>query len=221
MKKLIFSVIGLAVAILLHKSIFTAAINMRLSFTWSMIIPYIFEFFFIVSVTFQLYTRLLAEKPILIRRLFGLGALLGGCAIAFAFNPIYDGDFNHEYREVILKGNNESVFQKGITMVTMPGCMYCYMRTEELSRMKKIYPELPIRILVINEDTLSVQDYQKEAGEGIEVDFFPNTLIQTLKITGFPAIYYKSADENKPMINWDNRGFGSAAWDYVLKEERL
>lgn len=220
MIKLFLSILGLAVAIFFHNDIFIAGVNMKLSFTLSMILPYVIQFFFIASITFQLYTQLLAEKNMPIRRMFGLLALLGGCGIAFAFNPIYDGDFNHTYREVSLKGSNETVFQKGLTMVAMPGCPHCYARLGEMRKLKEIYPHIEMHVRVINEDTVSVADYQNVAGNDIDVDFFPNSLIQTLQIQGFPTIYYKKISDTPTMFNWDNNGFGSAAWDYVIKQEK-
>lgn len=218
MRNILLSILGLSLGILLHQQIFELGIKMRLSFTLSLIIPYAIQFFFIASITFQLYNKLLAEKPMLVRRLIGLTALLGGCGIAFAFNPIYDGDFNHTYREVVLKGNNEDTFQPGLTMLVLPGCPFCYDRLEEMKVMKNIYPDLPIYVLVINEDTLARDSYQKSAGENIEVGFFPNDLIPILQIQGYPSIYFTSKDKTQPIINWSNQGFGSAAWDYTLKQ---
>lgn len=220
MIRLLLSILGLIISIAFHKIILTFGVLSGLSFTISMIIPYIIEFFFVASITFQLYSRLLAEKPMLMRRLIGLAALLGGCGIAFAFNPIYDGDFNHEYREITLKGNNESTFKPGLTLVAMPGCPYCYDRLEEMKHIQSIHPNIAMHVLVINEDTLAVEDYQAAAGENIDVGFFPNSLIPIIQIQGYPSLYYTSQSGEQPIINWSNNGFGSAAWDYVIKREK-
>jgi len=221
MRNLLLSIVGLVVSILLHKTILALGIQVKLSFTISMIIPYVIEFFFIASITFQLYNKLLSEKNMLIRRLVGLTVLLGGCGIAFAAHPIYDGDFNHTYREITLKGNSESTFKPGLTMVVLPGCPFCYERLEEMKMIQNIHPDLPIYVLVIQQDTISRNDYQEVAGEGIEVDFFPNALIPTLQIQGYPSMYYMQKNGEQPIINWSNQGFGSAAWDYVLKQNKI
>ena len=74
-------------------------------------------------------------------------------------------------------------------MLVLPGCPFCYDRLEEMKVMKNIYPDLPIHVLVINEDTLARDSYQKSAGENIEVGFFPNDLIPILQIQGYPSMY--------------------------------
>ena len=222
--RILISILALVAVIYYHNEIVAIGIKLRLSFTLSMILPYIIEFFFICSLLFQMYFRTLSQSSMWIRRIVALVILIGGCGIAFAIHPIYDGDFGSTYNEITLKGNHEDVFKEGLTMIVKPGCPYCHQRFGQLEFMSDIYPQLPINILVINQDTTEVEEYRKMAEDykNIQVDFFPNVLLETLQINAFPTlIYTKDSDSPKKLMKWTNDGFGAGAWDYVLDAEDL
>ncbi|RYM32876.1 hypothetical protein ERX46_12525 [Brumimicrobium glaciale] len=222
MIRIALSVITLAILIFFHNSIISFGLNIRLSFTFSKILPYMLEFFAVCLIIFNVYRQYLMGTSLTIRRLVSILILFGGSGIAFAVNPIYEGDFSHQYREISLAGENADTFQHGLTMIALPGCPFCFEKLEEMKRVKAIYPTLPMYVLVINDDELAAESY-REASEGmIEVALFPeSTLLRTIIQDGYPNLMYKPGENGSQLINWSNSGFGSASWDYILEEEGL
>src|SRR5690554_7261362 len=97
------------------------------------------------------------------RRLVSTLILFGASGIAFAVNPIYEGDFNHEYREILLAGENADKFQHGVTMIALPGCPHCYDMLEEMKQVKAIYPALPMYVLMVNNAELAREEYEERS----------------------------------------------------------
>lgn len=222
--RIVISTLALVVVIYYHKDIVAIGLKFRLPFTFSMILPYVIEFFFVCSLMFQIYFRVLANQSMWVRRIVALVILLGGSGIAFAFHPIYDGDFNNTYNEVTLKGSSEAVFENGLSLIVLPGCPFCHQRFGEIRFMSDIYPELPVEVMVAHKDTSELEEYKRlsENYKNIQVKFFPDPLLKTMQIHGFPTIVY-SKDESSPKVlkKWTNDGFGSGAWDEVLNAEGL
>lgn len=222
MIRIALSVLTLAAVIFFHNSIISFGLNIRLSFTFSKILPYMIQFFAVCLIIFNVYRQYLAEASLTMRRLVSIFILFGGSGIAFAVNPIYEGDFSHQYREITLAGENEATFQHGLTMIALPGCHHCFNKLEEMKIVKGIYPSLPMFVLVINDDELAVESY-REASKGlVEVALFPeSTLLKSIIQDGYPNLIYKSSSSSSQLINWSNSGFGSASWDYILEAEGL
>src|SRR5690554_1819690 len=222
MIRIVLSVLILALLVFAHNSIIALGLTMRLSFTFSKILPYMFEFFAVCLIIYQVYSQFLMETSLTMRRLVSIFVLFGGCGIAFAVNPIYEGDFSHEYREIRLAGENENTFKHGLTMIALPGCSHCYERLEEMKRVKDIYPALPMSVLVINDDELAVEEYTERSEGLIEVGLFPkSTLLRSIITDGYPNLIYKDNSDSPQLVNWSNSGFGSASWDFILENEGL
>ena len=180
------------------------------------------EFFAVCLIIYQVYSQYLINSTLVLRRVVSILILFGGSGIAFAFNPIYEGDFSHQYREITLAGENADTFQEGLTMIALPGCEYCYEKLREMKFVKNIYPEIPMYVLVVNEDEIAVENYRKASEGMFEVDQFPkSTLLKSIIQEGYPNLIYKSNANSSLIINWSNSGFGSASWDYVLEKEGL
>lgn len=218
---LLISISILAGLIYYHKDIVYWCINAKLSFSMSMMLPYSLELAAIVAIVVSINRLFLKNVSHNIRRLVSLAVLLIAGGIAFAMHPIYDGDFNNTYRKIYYSGEYENEFRKGLNMVVLPGCPFCHMRLNEMNKLKELYPALPITVLVVHEDTLALQDYKENSGAGIEVNFLSQDVVRILQIDSYPTIFYKEEVGDKDMKMWDNNGFGSAAWDYVLDEEDL
>ncbi len=222
--RIVISLLALVIVIYYHKDLVAIGLKLRLPFTFSMILPYVIEFFFVCSLVFQIYFRVLAGRSMWLRRIVALAILLGGSGIAFAIHPIYDGDFNNTYREVTLKGSSEAVFDKGLSLVVLPGCPFCHQRFGEIKFMSDIYPDLPVKVMVAHKDTSELEEYKRlsEDYKNIQVEFFPDPLLKTMQIHNFPTMVY-SVGEASPKVlkKWTNDGFGSGAWDYVLDAEGL
>ena len=222
MIRIVLSVITLAALIFFHNSIISFGLNIRLSFTFSKILPYMLEFFTVCLIIFNVYRQYLMGTSLTIRRMVSILILFGGSGIAFSVNPIYEGDFSHQYREISLAGENADTFQHGLTMIALPGCPFCFQKLEEMKRVKSIYPKLSMLVLVINNDEIALEKY-REASEGmIDVNLFPKSaLLASIIQGGYPNLMYKSAGASSKLVNWNNSGFGSASWDYILEKEGL
>lgn len=222
MIRIVLSVITLALLIFFHNSIIAFGLNVRLSFTFSKILPYMLEFFAVCLIIFNVYRQYLANASLTMRRLVSIVILFGGSGIAFAVNPIYEGDFSHQYREITLAGENADTFQHGLTMIALPGCPFCFEKLEEMKMVNEIYPELPMFVLVINDDSLAMESYREASNSNIQVSLFPeSTLLKSIIMGGYPNLIYKDSDGSSKLINWNNSGFGSASWDYIMESEGL
>ena len=152
------------------------------------------------------------------RRLIGLGVLIIGGSIAFAIHPIYEGDFKHEYRPILFRGNSAENIHDGLTMIALPGCPYCYEKITLLNRIIELHPTKPIHIQVVNQDSLALEEYRERTDERIDVSLAQNEA--TLKsLTGerYPSFIYINPNTKDGMI-WNNNGFGVAAIDFILEE---
>jgi len=222
MIRIVLSALTLSALIFFHNSIISFGLTSGLSFTFSKILPYMLEFFAVCLIIFNVYRQYLTGTSLIVRRMVSILILFGGSGIAFAVNPIYEGDFSHQYREISLAGENADTFQHGLTMIALPGCPHCFAKLEEMKRVSKIYPSLPMYVLVINDDELAIEKYRKASEGLIQVDLFPkSTLLRKIIQGGYPNLMYKSNGSSSQLINWSNSGFGSASWDYILEKENL
>lgn len=220
MLKLIIYIIGFALSIFAHDTIITAGLNLRLPFTFAKIAPYVITFLFVCLIIYEVYTLYLKNVVHWIRRVVSLAILIGLCGIAFAFHPIYDGDFNNTYNVISVSGESETAFKPGLTMVALPGCPFCHMRLEEINFVSNIYPDLSINVYVVGTDTTALEAYRKTAAETINVEMFPAKLQlnKALNPGAYPTLFYQSKGNSSELKRWGNDGFGTAAWDYVIKD---
>lgn len=207
-----------ALSILFHGLIETVAQNIGISFTLSKMMPYVFQGAFLLILLIECYRHYFVKFSSILRRLFGLSLLLIGGGIAFALHPIYEGDFQHEYKPVNFSGDSAHGIQDGLTMIALPGCPYCYDRLSELNRLVELYPTQQVYIQVVNNDSLAIEEYRERADELIQVSLAKNeNTLKSLIGERYPSfIYLKEGAENG--IIWNNNGFGVAAMDFVLDQ---
>ncbi|WP_123776116.1 hypothetical protein [Brumimicrobium aurantiacum] len=222
MIRVLLSIISLAVLIIFHNTINSMGLNLGLSFTFSKILPYMLEFFAVCLLLFNVYRQYLTGVSLTIRRLVSMLILFGGCGAAFAANPIYEGDFSHQYREVFLTGENAKTFEQGLTMVALPGCPFCFQKLDEMKKISALYPSIPMHVFVINNDQAALEAYRERAEGIIEVEMFPDSrLLKSVIIGGYPNLIYNHDVQDSKLISWSNSGFGSTSWDYILDSEGL
>ena len=219
MLKVILHILLLAVLIVFHQSIEVMGFKAGLPYTLATIIPYMLSFFAVCLIMYQVHTQFLAGRSLGLKRVVSILVLFGGCGIAFWAHPIYEGDFSHKYRNIMLSQRASDFFQPGLTMVVLPGCPYCHERLEELNLVSKTYPSLPIEIQVIHHDTISLDEYRTKSSKNITVSFFPDDhVMSSILHEGYPNFYYKATSDDSKIMNWSNDGFGKAAWDFIFEE---
>lgn len=221
MLKLILYIIGFGLAVFAHDTLITAGLNLRLPFTFAKITPYVIEFLFVCLIIYEVYITFLKDKVHWIRRIVSMVILFGLCGIAFALHPIYDGDFNNKYNVIYLSGESTTAFNPGLTMVALPGCPYCHQRLEEMNFVSKIYPDLPINVYVVGKDSTVLEAYRKTAIETIHVEMFPPHLLMNKALNPgvYPTMFHQSQGNTSELKRWTNDGFGTGAWDFVIKEK--
>ena len=208
------TLVVLTAAVLMHEQLEMISLNIGLSWTLSKMMPYVMQFIVIILLSAMLsqffganYGR---KKLILIASAITLSG------IAFAVHPIYEGDFSNSYEELIVK-QNTTVFNQGLTMVALPGCPYCYERIETLNRLKTYHKDVPITVVMVADDSLTIADYREKLDKDIAVIAAPNGK-QVAQVVGgsFPAFIYKK--QAVPFLYyWSQIGFGTGAMDWITE----
>lgn len=218
MTRVITVAVIFALCIVFHGMIETASQNIGLSFTLSKMMPYVFQAVFLIILLIEAYRHLLDRFSHILRRVFGLLILAIGGGIAFAVHPIYEGDFQHEYKPVYFSGNTVANLNEGLTMVALPGCPYCYERVEDLNRFIELHPTEEVYIQVVNQDSLALEEYQELASDNIVVTLAQSEpSLKSLIGERYPSFILIKHDSGEGMI-WNNNGFGVAAMDFVLEQ---
>lgn len=199
--------------VLLHKSIENNVFSMGFSWTLSAIIPYILQFIAGLLIALQ-FSQLLRAKSRLIQRLVGVLALLATCGIAFAINPIYEGDFANTKSDVVVNVNGETIVKEGLTMVALPGCPYCYGRIGTLNFLKDRNPDLNIEVMLVKEDSLTIANYTKRLLPSIKITATEHGLAVSQVIKGsYPAFLFRTKEG--VVKYWKQQDFGTGAQDWI------
>ena len=131
--------------------------------------------------------------------------------IYFALNPIYEGDFSNNYRE--LKSNKGFVQfkQNQLIIITIPDCPYCFASIKKIKQLKKRIPKLNVKYLVCSKNKHSINSYKKEINGNFPIDITTNTNEWVeLSKGSFPSYLFIS---KKSMRIWSNDNFGTLALD--------
>ena len=209
------AVIILFAFVLIHERLEELSLNIGLSWTFSKIAPYLMQFIVIVllsAVLAQLFGRNFGRKKLIL-----LSSIILFSGISFAVNPIYEGDFDNTYEELIV-GNIHDEFKEGLTMVALPGCPYCFERIETLNNLKKHQKDLPIYVVILNSDTSIMSQYSEKLSSDIKVLGAQNSKQLNQVVRGsFPAFIF-SSKENRTLYFWSQVGFGSGAMDWLSEK---
>ncbi len=136
-------------------------------------------------------------------------------AIYFAVNPIYEGDFSNESREV----KAERAFgleKKELTVLAIPGCPFCAESIQDLNRIATRTGVDRINFVVFTSDPEMLKPYAKLAESQIEMrieeEFSPYA---TMTQGRFPTFVYS---DGSSLRIWSNDGFGVRAKDWLENE---
>lgn len=201
---------------LIHVRIEELSLNIGLSWTFSKLAPYLVQFVLIIMLSAmlsQLFGSNFGKKKLIL-----VSSVLVFSGIAFAFNPIYEGDFDNGIEELIFT-NSDDEFQEGLTMIALPGCKYCLERIETLNKLKGRSAELPIHVIVVQDDSLVLAEYAQRLAGNIQITTAQNTKQINQLIGGsYPAFVY-TVKKNRPRYYyWDQIGFGTGALDWITEK---
>lgn len=202
--------------ILIHERFEELSLNLGLSWTFSKIAPYLLQFIVIVllsAILAQLIGKNFGRKKLVL-----ISSIILFSGISFAVNPIYEGDFNHTYEEVIAE-NIQDEFNEGLTMIALPGCKYCLERIETLNNIKKYQKDLPIYVVILDNDSIATAHYSEILSSEIKVVETKNSKQLNQIVHGsFPAFIFASND-SPTLYLWSQVGFGSGAMDWLSENQ--
>jgi hypothetical protein len=208
-KKILFPIIISIVTILFFNQINIILIDLNFSWTVSKMSPYIL---LLISgaMFFALFTGIIFNKIISLILRFLL--LILPFIIGFIFHPIYEGDFSNNSVTPNDKVNNFEKINNGLSVVAIAGCPFCLESIGKLKLIKKRNPKLNIDFIVCTKDIKIVKDYQKIAGNSINVRLAQNSdSLAGLVGWRFPTFLEKKND--KLSLQWSNDNFGVRAVD--------
>lgn len=141
----------------------------------------------------------------------------------FSVNPIYEGDFSQNGKEMKIRNAKTTEMGEGLLVLSIPGCPYCFESIPSLKQLKKRNPELKITFAVTGSDDKSVmKDYLREVNGAFKVELMPNSNALVGETGGlFPAfVLVKNGTAN---YVWTNDQFGVRAKDRLetWKETRI
>lgn len=133
--------------------------------------------------------------------------------IYFILNPIYEGDFSNNYREITLKKGLVSSKEDQLLVITIPGCPFCLASIETMKKLKKSVPSLKVKYIICSTDSSSTILYKREINGVFPIS---NTIKskEWAKICQGKFPSYVLVTKNGTRI-WSNDNFGSLAKDEV------
>ena len=212
LRKLIIPFTLYVLFVLFHKSITINTLNLGSSWTFSFTAPYILSLIAIFLFAYQ-FNSVFKQKLNSFSKIISIVSffVLGG--IAFAVNPIYEGDFSNTYDEIVITGTKE-VVPEGLTMLALPGCPHCYGRIGTLNRLLKRNPGLKIQIIFQANAESVIAEYESKLLSNISVLVYENDkMLNQLGIRKYPAFLYNN---NEGLLHkWKNDDFGNPALDFI------
>ena len=134
-------------------------------------------------------------------------------AIYFAFNPIFEGDFSNNYRELPIKKGLIQAESNQLIVVTIPGCPFCMASIKTIKEIQNRVPNLNVKYVVCSSDTTAVALYKEEIKGSFPITIAPN-LKEYARITQGKFPSYMLISKSFVRI-WSNDGFGAIAKDEV------
>lgn len=141
---------------------------------------------------------------------------IGGFAIGFAFNPIYEGDFSSEGTTI---RQSRSMFNPSIklVMIALPDCPYCHESVDVLNKLQQRNPGLRIEIQVCTAFPEKLTGFMVEADNRILIQSAKNiSELADLAHDKFPT--FLLIKQGKPYYSWSNDQFGTGARDRIERE---
>ena len=213
--KIIMPILVMAAFIYFHNSIQFNLFSLGLSWTLSAIIPYILELIAAILLGLQ-FSQLLRDRSRTVQRMTLMSSVFVAGGIAFLFNPVYEGDFSNTYQEVVANVNGDPAIEKGLTMLALPGCPYCYERIGTLNFLRDRNPDLLISVILVQEDSMTMENYKSRLLQNIEVRYTEHGSFLAKIVGGsFPAFFYR--DEQGQTRFWRQAGLGTTALDWIEK----
>ena len=183
------------------------------SWFWSKLLPYVLLPLLGLGIGLFLM-RYIRHKSVLFKSVFLLVFPCTMFLLYFALSPIYQGDFDNQKESTPLEAIGVNIPPKQLTVVSIPGCPFCYEAMDKLLLLKKRNPQLRIVYDVITQSEEDLQWYRKKGGKKIIVQKATNIeALAKLAGTGFPTFLINNGRGD--LYSWSNRHFGCGALDEI------
>lgn len=177
----------------------------------SKILPYLF--FLILGILFFILGRIIFRKFRWIKFTSILFILIP-ISIYFILNPIYEGDFSNDFKNVPYKNELNELQADRLTIITIPNCPYCYESIAEMKKIKSRIPDLQIDFIVCTSDSSALEWYNEESNGDLNILLAKNNEeLVSLSKEKFPTFVVN--DNNKMLRVWSNNNFGVRAKDWI------
>jgi|TARA_R110000737_G_scaffold345097_1_gene373181 glutaredoxin len=139
--------------------------------------------------------------------------LLAPFGVYFAVNPIYQGDFSQNGKDLKIRNAKTTSIDNGLLVLTIPGCPYCFESVQSLKYLKSRNPELKIQFAVTGTDDKSyLEGYKKEVNGSFDVVLYEKARTLVSETGGqFPT--FVMIKNGKAIYSWTNDEFGVRAKD--------
>lgn len=131
----------------------------------------------------------------------------------FAFFPIYQGDFVNTH----FKPTQKEPFPQKLTLnvAVLPSCPYCHETIKLMNDLKKRYPKLNIRYVVVAKSKEMTAVFRPKLSKEIRVQLAktPEEWFITAQ-GGFPCMIL--SQKGKIIYAWENNNFGVRAIDDIV-----
>ncbi len=213
MIKLIIYLTSSLLSILCFNQINEILLNWNFSWTISKITPYILLVIIGILISFEISNKLKSQKKT-IKYFILLLVLPSPFIIGFGLNPIYQGDFSKNGDKLKSSRADENFNENGLSVLTIPGCHFCFESIEKLKIIKKRNPNLSIIFIVCSRDKKSLIAYKKEINNAfhLKLSSNPDKLAELAQMR-FP-VFLRIRDK-KPIYRWSNDQFGVRAIDLL------
>lgn len=177
---------------------------MGFSWTLAKVLPYLIMV--IIGIAFMVIFK---KRSIILRLLL----LPIPFAVYFIFSPIYQGDFSNSFEEVSTE-SSDPFADKGLSLVAIAGCPFCYEAIDQLATLSERNPDLSITFYVYTDDSTNLEWYKEKGGDWLSVKQIPlsNSRISEITKGSYPTFLFRTGSELK---TWSNDSFGVRAKDYV------
>ena len=157
--------------------------------------------------------KLISNKIKLLKRIVFLVITFIPFGIGFALNPIYEGDFSKQGKE-IQKDTKKDFKNADLAVITIPGCPFCYHSISKLKQLKRRNPSMRIKFIVCTDNDADLIDYRAEGGNEIVVVKTKNgESLGKLAEGKFPT--FVMVQNNQAIYSWSNDQFGCRALDQL------
>lgn len=183
------------------------------SWTISKALPYILAI--LLGFIFLYLFRKRFKKNALLKWSLRLVFLTLPFGIYFYYSPIYQGDFSNAGVEIERDSTYAELTGEKLVVIAIPGCPFCMEAMDRMELLKERVPGAVIEYRICSTDSVALDWYLKNAGEGIQITLADSVQVMSeLAEHRFPSFVLVKGD-NRPLKRWSNDSFGVSALDEV------